>query len=195
MDFLRHNSIAWDKKVEEKSMYTQPVSSEIVEESKSGKWKIYVVPNIPVPREWFPKSLKGINILCLASGGGQQAPVLAAAGANVTVLDMSKMQLEQDRKVAERDGLSIKILHGDMSDLSRFEDEYFDIVVHPVSNLFVENILPVWGGISRILKNKGVLIAGFTEDRKSTRLNSSHVAISYAVFCLKKKHEYDKNMT
>src|SRR5690625_4949776 len=26
-----------------------------------------------------------------------------------------------------------------------------------------------------------------TEDRKSTRLNSSHVAISYAVFCLKKK--------
>src|SRR5690625_5499622 len=27
------------------------------------------------------------------------------------------------------------------------------------------------------------------EDRKSTRLNSSHVAISYAVFCLKKKNE------
>src|SRR5439155_25737361 len=28
---------------------------------------------------------------------------------------------------------------------------------------------------------------GVFEDRKSTRLNSSHVAISYAVFCLKKK--------
>src|SRR5437660_9792030 len=28
-------------------------------------------------------------------------------------------------------------------------------------------------------------------DRKSTRLNSSHVAISYAVFCLKKKNEWD----
>src|SRR5439155_24716314 len=28
---------------------------------------------------------------------------------------------------------------------------------------------------------------GRSEDRKSTRLNSSHVAISYAVFCLKKK--------
>src|SRR6266508_2945128 len=28
-------------------------------------------------------------------------------------------------------------------------------------------------------------------DRKSTRLNSSHVAISYAVFCLKKKNEFD----
>src|SRR5690625_6149608 len=33
------------------------------------------------------------------------------------------------------------------------------------------------------------LVAGKTpEDRKSTRLNSSHVAISYAVFCVKKKH-------
>src|SRR5690625_6206942 len=30
------------------------------------------------------------------------------------------------------------------------------------------------------------------EDRKSTRLNSSHVAISYAVFCLKKKRYYSK---
>src|SRR5437660_6540857 len=29
---------------------------------------------------------------------------------------------------------------------------------------------------------------GTFEDRKSTRLNSSHVAISYAVFCLKKKN-------
>src|SRR5207253_11042108 len=35
---------------------------------------------------------------------------------------------------------------------------------------------------------------GFVEprDRKSTRLNSSHVAISYAVFCLKKKNTKDK---
>src|SRR5690625_5544572 len=34
-------------------------------------------------------------------------------------------------------------------------------------------------------KAEGLLI--YTSDRKSTRLNSSHVAISYAVFCLKKK--------
>src|SRR5699024_12695064 len=32
-----------------------------------------------------------------------------------------------------------------------------------------------------------VSYTGFTIDRKSTRLNSSHVSISYAVFCLKKK--------
>src|SRR5690625_5631726 len=34
---------------------------------------------------------------------------------------------------------------------------------------------------------QGQSTAHQTEDRKSTRLNSSHVAISYAVFCLKKK--------
>src|SRR5207302_11087198 len=33
------------------------------------------------------------------------------------------------------------------------------------------------------------------EDRKSTRLNSSHVKISYAVFCLKKKKKKKKNYT
>src|SRR5690625_6291344 len=34
---------------------------------------------------------------------------------------------------------------------------------------------------------EGWVLPGLVEDRKSTRLNSSHVAISYAVFCLKKK--------
>src|SRR5690625_6476010 len=34
----------------------------------------------------------------------------------------------------------------------------------------------------------GLLAFEFALDRKSTRLNSSHVAISYAVFCLKKKN-------
>src|SRR5690625_5816475 len=33
-------------------------------------------------------------------------------------------------------------------------------------------------------------VALLHRDRKSTRLNSSHVAISYAVFCLKKKNKY-----
>src|SRR5947207_10405648 len=36
---------------------------------------------------------------------------------------------------------------------------------------------------------KALLDAGQTPDRKSTRLNSSHTVISYAVFCLKKKNE------
>src|SRR3712207_8799761 len=35
--------------------------------------------------------------------------------------------------------------------------------------------------------------AGMSVDRKSTRLNSSHANISYAVFCLKKKNYYEEH--
>ena len=157
MDTTQRNSNAWDKKVEEGSRYTQPVSSEVIEKSKSGEWEITVTTEKSVPRNWFPKSLEGLKILCLASGGGQQAPVLAAAGADVTVTDISKKQLEQDEYVAKRDGLTLKTVQGDMSDLSDFEDEYFDIVVNPVSNLFVKDVHLVWNEVSRVLKNKGIL--------------------------------------
>src|SRR5947209_17135008 len=40
---------------------------------------------------------------------------------------------------------------------------------------------------------KTTMEKGIAEDRKSTRLNSSHANISYAVFCLKKKKKKKKN--
>jgi len=162
MDLIKHNRDAWDKKVDEGSRYTQQVSSEIIEKSKAGHWEISVTTEKAVPRDWFPKVLDGLKVLCLASGGGQQGPILSAAGADVTVTDISKKQLEQDEHVAKRDGLTLKTVQGDMSDLSDFEDEYFDVVVNPVSNLFVKDVKPVWKEVSRVLKNKGTLIAGFT---------------------------------
>ncbi len=70
--------------------------------------------------------------------------------------------MEQGEKVAKRDGLTLKTVQGDMSDLSDFEDEYFDIVVNPVSNLLVKDVHLVWNEVSRVLKNKGILISGFT---------------------------------
>src|SRR5699024_12178474 len=42
-----------------------------------------------------------------------------------------------------------------------------------------------------VSKNKKKLPSD--QDRKSTRLNSSHVSISYAVFCLKKKKNFDND--
>src|SRR5690606_41309050 len=40
-------------------------------------------------------------------------------------------------------------------------------------------------------RRTSALLSGFAEDRKSTRLKSSHVKTSYAVFCLKKKSRFD----
>ena len=162
MDAVKQNSLAWDKKVEKEVVYTKAVSREVIEKSKAGEWEITVTTEKPVPRSWFPKSLAGLKILCLASGGGQQGPVLAAAGAQVTVVDISKKQLEQDEFVAKRDDLKINTLQCSMTDLSAFNDEEFDMIIHPVANVFVEDISQVWKEASRVLKDKGTLISGFT---------------------------------
>lgn len=157
----KHNEKAWDRKVEDHARYTRAVDAEVIQKASAGDWAVGVTAGRKVPGHWFPKSVSGLNVLCLASGGGQQGPVLAAAGADVTVFDLSAAQLEQDRKVSEREGLSLRTVKGDMTDLSVFADETFDIIVHPVSNVFVENVRPVWKEASRVLKRKGTLIAGF----------------------------------
>lgn len=157
---VAHNSKAWDKKVETGNEWTVAVEQQVIEQAKKGNWDIRVTPMKDVPKDWFPP-IKGLKVLCLASGGGQQGPVLAAAGADVTVLDNSEKQLNQDRMIAERDGLTIHTVKGSMDDLSVFNDESFDVIVHPVANVFVENVLPVWKEAYRVLKRNGILISGF----------------------------------
>ncbi len=82
----------------------------------------------------------GKRILCLAGGGGQQGPILAAAGARVVVFDASTGQLAQDRAVADREELEIATVQGDMADLSMFDEEQFDVILNPVSTLFVPEL-------------------------------------------------------
>src|SRR5690554_7763600 len=50
-------------------------------------------------------------------------------------------------------------------------------------------------GLGVAIPRNSSLQAANQEDRKSTRLNSSHVRISYAVFCLKKKKKKTKKIT
>jgi len=160
VDILSYNREAWNKEVAEGNIWTKPVDPIRIEKARKGDWIVLLTPTIPVPREWFGE-LRGKELLCLASGGGQQGPIFAAAGAKVTVFDNSPAQLAQDRIVAEREGLSIALEQGDMRDLSRFPDKSFDIVFHPVSNLFVDNVRAVWKECFRVLKDGGVLLAGF----------------------------------
>jgi ubiquinone/menaquinone biosynthesis C-methylase UbiE len=162
MDVRAYNRNAWNRYVDGgESPWTQPVGPEIIAKARKGDFSILLTEQKPVPREWFPP-LNGLDTLCLASGGGQQGPVLAAAGANVTVFDNSPRQLDQDRIVTEREGLTnLKTIEGDMRDLSVFEDESFDFIFHPVSNLFINEIRPVWREAFRVLRRGGTMLAGF----------------------------------
>lgn len=161
MNFLKKNQELWDQRVKENYIWSNAVSSEKVDKAKQGEWQIGLIVGAPAPRDWFPDNLVGKKILCLASGGGQQGPILSAAGADVTVFDYSEAQLSQDRFVADRDDLKIETVQGDMRDLSVFADESFDIIVHPWSNCYVDNILPVWKESYRVLKKGGTLLSGF----------------------------------
>ncbi|MEW4568350.1 class I SAM-dependent methyltransferase [Tautonia sp. JC769] len=159
-DILSYNRTAWDRQVERGNRWTVPVDPEVIARARSGDWSIVLTPSKPVPVDWFPP-LGGLDVLCLAGGGGQQGPVLAAAGANVTVLDNSPAQLDRDRMVAEREGLRIETVRGDMADLSAFPDGRFDLVAHPCSNGFVPDVRPVWREAFRVLRPGGLLLSGF----------------------------------
>ena len=160
MNIHEHNSKAWDKLAEENIEWSVPVCAEEIELARRGIWEIILTPIKPVPREWFGE-VKGKDILCLASGGGQQAPILAAAGANVTSFDASAKQLERDEFVANRENLKIRTELGDAKDLSRFESESFDLIFHPCSNCFMSELQPIWNECFRVLRHGGVLLSGF----------------------------------
>jgi SAM-dependent methyltransferase len=160
MDILSHNREAWAHEAASGNKWTVPVDAATIARARRGDWELVLTPTVPVPRAWFGE-VAGRDILCLASGGGQQGPVLAAAGARVTVFDNCPEQLERDRAVAAREGLEIKLVQGDMRDLGAFADANFDLVFHPVSNCFVDGIEAVWRECHRVLRPGGALLAGY----------------------------------
>ncbi len=160
LDLRGYNRMAWDREVARGNRWTRPVDSTVIAAARRGEWSVVLTPRKPVPRDWLG-DVVGREVLGLASAGGQQGPVLAAAGARVTILDNSPAQLEQDRRVAAREALSIRLVEGDMSDLSAFAEASFDLIVHPSSNCFVADVRRVWREAYRVLRPGGALLSGF----------------------------------
>lgn len=161
MIYIEENCEICDNYAENNDKWSAPVTGEIIRQAKKGIWEIALTPTKPVPKDWFPDSLNDKKILCLASGGGWQGPILAALGADVTVYDNVKKQLEMDEFVANRDNLRIKTVQGNIQDLSVFEDERFDCIIHPWSNGCINYARPVWKECARVLKKNGLLLTGF----------------------------------
>jgi SAM-dependent methyltransferase len=160
MDITSYNKEAWNREVQGgESRWTKPFDSEVIAKARKGEFSIVLTENIPVPHSWFPP-LPNADVLCLASGGGQQGPVLSALGANVTVFDNSPAQLKQDQLVAERESLNLKTVEGDAANLSVFENESFDLIFNPCSTVFMQDVRAVWKECARVLRTGGILMTG-----------------------------------
>ena len=160
MKYQDINAATIDRWIEEGWEWGIPISHETYVKATEGKWDVVLTPTRPVPHEWFG-SLAGKKVLGLASGGGQQIPVFAALGAECTVLDYSEKQLESERMVAEREGYPVNLVRADMTKPLPFADESFDLIFHPVSNCYVEEVRPIFRECFRVLKPGGVLLGGF----------------------------------
>lgn len=110
-------------------------------------------------RGWLPQSVAGLQVLCLASGGGWQSILYATAGAQVTVVDLSDEMLALDRREADRRGLTLRTVQGSMDDLSAFGGAEFDIVHHPVSTCYIPNLADVYREVARVLRPGGLYIS------------------------------------
>jgi SAM-dependent methyltransferase len=160
MDYQKINAKTIDRWVDEGWIWGKPISHEAFMQAKEGVWDVLLTPTKWVPKAWFPK-LKGLKVLGLASGGAQQMPIFAANGAICTVLDYSLKQLESERLFAEKEGYTISIVHHDMTKPLPFKDETFDLVFHPVSNVYIETVEPLFKEVFRVLKPGGVFLGGF----------------------------------
>jgi len=148
----------WDREVEAGCGFTVPaldLTRELIEEYVAG-----TVEQLPGIDDLFEprcvlKGVQGKDVLCLASGGGQQSAVFGLLGARVTVLDLCEGQLRGDRIAAEHYGYDVWTLKGDMSDLSSSPDAIFDLVYQAPSICWVPDVRAVYRGVHRMLRPGG----------------------------------------
>jgi SAM-dependent methyltransferase len=134
------NRRAWDERVRQRKLHTAPAGD-----------KDFTHPAAVInPCGWLPDGVRGKRVLCLAAGGGKHGPLFAAAGAEVTVVDLSPQMLTLDRQLAAERGLTLRLVETSMDDLSPLATASFDIVIQPVSTCYVPDIAAVYREVARV---------------------------------------------
>jgi SAM-dependent methyltransferase len=152
---LAHNARAWDRLASAAVALARPAADEAFGDPRG--WLGGGAPD--GRRPWLPASLAGLEVLCLAAGGGKHGPLYAAAGARVTVLDLSPAMLELDRQVARERGIGLELVQGSIDDLGMFAAGRFDLVVHPVSSCYVADVGPVFRSVARVTRAGGLYVS------------------------------------
>jgi SAM-dependent methyltransferase len=151
MDPIFHtNRQRWNALAKANVQWSQPFLEFIIEDARRY-----------VGRHGVLNEVAGQRVLCLASGGGQDSAAFGLLGAQVTVLDLSDVQLERDQQAAAHHGLHVTTIQGDMRDLSILPEGAFDIVWQGYSINFVPSVAPVFSGVRRVLKPGGVYYLQF----------------------------------
>lgn len=144
-----HNRAAWDRLAKQQDRLAKPARDIDFDNP---------LKSVDGPG-WLGNDISGKRVLCLAAGGGRQGPIYAAAGAIVTVVDISPSMLELDRIVAGQRNLPLTTIEASMDDLAAINNDAFDIVIQPVSTCYVPDVVPVYREIARVLCAGGIYIS------------------------------------
>lgn len=144
-DWRSRNRAVWDERVRRNDWYIDTATPEDFRQPLK----------VSDPLGWLG-DVTGKRVLCLAAGGGRHGPLLASAGAFVTVVDLSPAMLALDRKVAAERGLTLTLVEASMTDLSVLADTRFDAVIQPVSTCYVPDVAAVYREVARVLRPGGV---------------------------------------
>ncbi|HEV2249397.1 MAG TPA: class I SAM-dependent methyltransferase [Candidatus Limnocylindria bacterium] len=148
-DVAAHNQKMWDRLAVAGIPYTRPQGTP--PRTMAGK-RAFLDPN----GRLAGLPIKGQRVLALAGGGGWHPVLFAELGAETTVLDISARQLKTVRDLSRSRGVTLRLLQGDMRDLSAFKDGAFDLVWHSHSIVFVPDAARVIAEVGRVLAPGGV---------------------------------------
>ena len=156
-DFIEISKNHWEKMVKEGCEFTQPwlnLDIDLINQYVRGQLDPVLEPLLHMYPSNVLANVEGKDVLCLASGGGQQSAVFGLLGAHVTVVDLAEGQLKGDRKAATHYGYDINTIQGDMRDLSCVGDKKFDLV-YGTGMSYVPDVKEVYSEVVRVLQNGG----------------------------------------
>ena len=148
------NARAWDRLAGAGAALARPAADEAFDDPR--RW---LGSAGSAGRPWLPERLDGLEVLCLAAGGGKHGPLYAAAGARVVVVDLSPAMLALDRQVALERRIDLEIVQTSMDDLRMFASGRFDLVIHPVSTCYLPDVGPVFMEIARVTRPGGAYVS------------------------------------
>ena len=144
-----HNRAAWDARVQGGKRFTVAATNEEMERPLE----------ILDPLGWLGGDITDKRILCLGAGGGRHGPMLAQAGARVTVVDISPEMLRLDTELAEAKGLQVETIETSIDDLSMLPEATYEAVMQPVSTCYVPDIRLAYHELARVMMPGGVYIS------------------------------------